>query len=124
MSRAVDEWVGKGDDAQVPPRVRLRVFQRDGGTCQCGCTRRITPGTPWMTDHAVALVNGGQNRESNLRTLLVDCHARKTAGDVAEKSVVAKVAKKHVGLHHAKRPMPGSRRSPWRKKINGEVVRR
>ena len=27
MSRAVDLWVGKSDDAAIPPRVRLRVFE-------------------------------------------------------------------------------------------------
>lgn len=125
MSRSVDEWVGKTDDQAVPPRVRLRVFELDGGICQCGCFRRITPGMPWMTDHVVALINGGRNRETNLRTLLVDCHKRKTGEDVAEKSAVATVRKKHLGIRKTKgRPMPGSRASGWKRKMDGTVVRR
>ena len=33
MSRSVDLWVGKTDDAKVPARVRLRVFEAYGGRC-------------------------------------------------------------------------------------------
>ena len=31
MSRALPEWIGKTPDAKVPPRVRLRIFLREGG---------------------------------------------------------------------------------------------
>lgn len=107
MARTVPEWVGKTDDAPVPPRVRLRVLNRDGGRCQCGCGREVR-GRPWQTDHKVALANSGENREGNLHTLLTVCHLRKTVADVAEKSAVARVAKKHAGIvTKSKRPIAG-----------------
>lgn len=28
MARSVEEWIGRTDDAKVPPRVRLRIFER------------------------------------------------------------------------------------------------
>lgn len=98
MTRAVPEWIGKTNDTPVPPRVRLRVFEKDKGICQCGCTRRITPGDAWQTDHIVALSNGGENRESNLRTLLFACHRQKTNQDVAEKSRNYRIRARHAGI--------------------------
>ena len=107
MTRSVPEWIGKTDDTPAPKRVRLRVYARDEGRCQCGACgyRLIRAGEAWQTDHYVAIINGGANRETNLRTLLVECHARKTGVDVAEKSMVARVRAKHLGLHKARRPI-------------------
>lgn len=107
MTRELPEWIGATPDTRIPPRVRLRVFYRDSGICQCGCERMIHAGERWQTDHRVALVNGGENRESNLRTLLVKHHAAKTAEDVAEKSRVYRKRAKHLGLRPAGRTIPG-----------------
>lgn len=121
--RSVPEWIGKTASTPVPPRVRIRVFIRDDGRCQCGCTRRITVGEKWQTDHRIALTNDGENRERNLFTLLTEHHKTKTRADVAEKSKVARMRARHLGI---KKPstFPCSKTSPWRKKVSGEVVRR
>lgn len=66
MSRTVEEWVGRSDDSVAPPRVQLRVLLKFDGICQCGCGQKIWP-DKWQLDHALALINGGENRESNLR---------------------------------------------------------
>ena len=42
MSRAVPEWIGKTPDTKVPPRVRLRVFEKHDGTCHIS-GRKIRP---------------------------------------------------------------------------------
>lgn len=124
MSRSVDEWVGKTDDADIPPRVRLRVFERAGGVCHLS-GRRIQAGEPWDCDHIVALVNGGEHREANLAPALRDKHREKTALDVAEKSLVRRKKMKALGIAPKKgRPMPGSKASGFKIKMNGEVVRR
>lgn len=125
MSRAVDEWIGKTDDTPIPPRVRLRIFERDGGRCQCGCNRRILAGEAWQADHTIAIINGGQNRESNLRTLLDEHHKPKSRADVAEKSKVARVRKKHLGLMKTTfSRWPTGRDKPFKSKIGGGVERR
>ena len=37
MSRSVPPWSSENHDAKIPPRVRLRVFEREGGeTLACG----------------------------------------------------------------------------------------
>ena len=115
MSRTVPEWIGKSDDTPFPPRVRLRIFERDGGRCQCGCNRIIRAGEKWQTDHTVAIVNGGENRESNGRTILTEHHHGKTAEDVAEKSKTYKVRSRHLGIKKRKRTIPG-------RKFNGDPI--
>lgn len=60
--RALPEWVGKTDNAKIPDRVRLRVFERNGGRCYC-CDTLIRAGMAWDCDHVVALINGGKHRE-------------------------------------------------------------
>lgn len=100
MSRTVPEWIGKTDDTPIPPRVRLRVFMRFGGICQ-ECARPINAGKRWICDHRNAIINGGQNRESNLGPIHEVCDKKKTAADVAEKSKVYRKQAAHLGL---KRP--------------------
>ena len=118
MSRSTAEWIGRSDDQAVPPRVRARVFLRDGGKCQ-ECGRTIRPGDGWVCDHTVALINGGENREANLRTICGWCDRKvKTPADVREKSKVARVRAKNLGI----KPTKG--RSKWKRKVDGTVVLR
>lgn len=124
MSRSVAEWRGKNNDTPVPPRVRLRVFLRDKGLCQCGCTAMISPGGRWVTDHKVALINGGENRERNLQTLLEGHHKDKTKADVKQKARTARVQLKNYGIKGKSRPMPGSRASKWKKTFSNGWVKR
>lgn len=95
MSRSVSEWIGKTDDQRASGKVRQRIFDRD---CRCHlCGIEIQTGQKWDLDHVKALINGGENRESNLRPAHVKCHKDKTARDVAEKAKVAAVRQRHIG---------------------------
>jgi 5-methylcytosine-specific restriction protein A len=114
MSRAVEEWIGKTHDSAIPPRVRLRVFERDGGICRLSGLK-IQPSDQWDCDHVVALINGGDHRESNLAPVLRAEHRKKTAQDVSLKAKNDRVRKKHLGI---KKPRTMTR---WRK-MNGTIV--
>ena len=105
MSRSVEIWVGKTHDSAIPARVRLRVFEREGGRCWLS-GRKIRPGEPWDLDHKVALINGGSHSEDNLAPALRDKHRLKTAEDVAEKAVVARKRTKHLGIARPKYRWP------------------
>lgn len=121
--RSVKEWVGKTPDENIPPRVRVRVFERHDGRC-ASCTRLITAGDPWQADHLKALINGGEHRESNLQLLCGWCHKEKTAEDVAEKSAVYQLKARHLGVKKSSRPLPGSRASAFKRRMDGTVVLR
>lgn len=108
MTRALENWTGKTDDAAIPARVRVRVFKRHNGVCP-KCTRKMEPGK-WQCDHIVALVNGGKHEESNLQPLCTSpCHSQKTKADVAEKSATYRKAAKHIGVELRKGPKIQSR---------------
>lgn len=121
MPRSVPEWIGATPNTAIPPRVKVRVFERAGGKCQ-ECGVKIRQGMVWECDHVVALVNGGANAESNLECVCKPCHGLRTREDVAEKATLAKKRKKALGVSKSRsRPMPGTRASGIRKRMNGTV---
>ncbi|TIN81095.1 HNH endonuclease [Mesorhizobium sp.] len=112
MARAVKEWIGKTDNSKAPPRVCQRVFDRDKGICHF-CGQPIQkPHQAHETDHVKAIINGGENRETNLAPIhKKPCHTVKTAADVADKAKVAAVRKKHIGITKPKRSIPSQPKS-------------
>ena len=112
-ARSVPEWIGSSPDAKVPLRVRIRIFEREGGICWIS-KRKIMPGDVWELDHKLALINGGQHRENNLAPAIQSVHREKTAEDVNIKSKTARIKAKHLGQWpKAKRKIP-SRGFPTR----------
>ena len=95
--RTVPEWIGETPETAVPLRVKLRVFDAHGGRCHWS-GKKIAAGDRWDVDHVRALINGGENRESNLAPILREKHKEKTARDVDEKAKVARIRAKHLGL--------------------------
>lgn len=91
LARDVPEWWGKTDDTPIPPRVKLRVAARANNCCEA-CGNRIRFGGE--IDHTIALINGGEHRERNLRLLCPACHKIKSGRDVAEKSKTAAAQRK------------------------------
>ena len=117
--RSTDEWIGKTLDSAIPPRVRARVFLAHDGRCHIS-RRKIGPADKWDCDHIIAIINGGENRESNLAPALKDKHREKTARDVAEKSKVARIRAKHLGL----KPKSSFGNPRFKRKLDGTVVER
>lgn len=110
-------------------KLRREVFDANKKTDETGriymdchiCGGRISPGAQrWDAEHVVPWANGG-------KTVLPaheSCHAVKTARDVSEIAKGKRVSERHWGIRQASGAMPGSRRSRWKKKLNGEVVER
>lgn len=122
--RTTKEWIGKTDDAKVPGYVRLRVFDAYAGICHIS-GRKIRAGEKWELEHVIALCNGGEHRETNLAPALADPHKEKTKLDRRERKITQRKRKKYLGIKPQKsRPMFGSRSSPYKRKLDGTVVKR
>lgn len=124
MSRPVPEWIGAKDTTPAPPRVKARIVLAQEGICACGCGVKLGAGEPIEFDHTVALINGGENRESNLRALRRPCHRLKTNEDVAQKSVEARKRNKHLGIAATKSRLPGGKNDKWKRTLDGRTVLR
>jgi 5-methylcytosine-specific restriction endonuclease McrA len=121
MPRSTEEWIGATDDTPIPPRVRLRIFDVSGGRCDM-CRRVIRGSLRPCYDHRQALINGGENRENNIRLLCHECHDLKTKSDVREKSVIYNKRIKRMGFKR-KKLIPGSKGSGVRRRMDGTVWR-
>jgi len=114
--RVVPTWRGKTDDAAIPARVKLRVFERQNGRCAVHPWEKLRPGH-FEYDHALALCLGGTHDELNIRAICTDAHKHKTKADVAIKAKIARQRAKHLGIKPKK---PGGFRG--HRKFNGEIV--
>lgn len=97
--RTVPEWIGKNDNAAIPPRVKLRLYDKAEGRCVV-CTLTAEA---YECDHVIPLILGGEHRESNLQLICKPCHKAKTKLDVKLKSKVARVKAKHLGIRKPSR---------------------
>jgi 5-methylcytosine-specific restriction protein A len=106
---------------------RARLFLEKKGRCH-RCTRKIMHGEPWYDEHVQALQNSGTNDWENRDLTCKNCFPKKNAEDAAKAAKTRAVATNHIipASQRQKRgpPMPGSRRSAFKKKLNGETVRR
>lgn len=103
-------------------RVRLQAWDRSGGHCeQCG--RKLMPGR-YRYDHRIPDELGGEPTLENCQLLCEFCDTAKTRRDQADIAKVRHVRARQVGAHVSQRPMPGSRNSPWKRRMDGTVVRR
>lgn len=121
--RSVEEWRGATPDSKIPPHVRLRVFERFDGICQI-TKRKIRAGDAWAIDHVVPLADGGSHCETNLVPVLEVAHRQKTSEENIARAKVRAIKKKHNGIHTSRNPLPGSRNTRWKKKMDGSVVER
>lgn len=118
--RSVPEWIGATPDTAIPPRVRLRVFERCDSRCH-RCNRKLTPADTWIVEHMTALVNGGANAESNLSITCGWCKPVKDAEDVAIKSKSARVRAKHAGIKPKRSSFATNKNGRFKAKIGGGI---
>lgn len=121
MTRAVPEWIGKTDDTPPPARVKRRILERHGWLCYLTkIDLRAVKASDIQFDHIKAIINGGENRESNLAPAWKPAHAAKTRKDVAEKSRIAGKVKHHYALENKSgRRLPGCRTNDYKLAIGG-----
>lgn len=81
------EWFGKRPESMPGQTVLFRLHALQNGVCACGCGQVMDFNTDKIDcDHRIALIDGGENRESNLQLLLNACHKGKTAKEATARS--------------------------------------
>lgn len=119
--RSVPEWIAKHDDQKVPDRVRMRIFDREGGICHLTGEKIDPVRDEWDVDHKVALILGGEHREINLFPAKREPHRRKTAVEMKVKAKIARTRKKHLGIDKPKSSLSHPR---FKRCMDGTVVDR
>lgn len=107
-------------------RERLRLFNLHRGICHF-CDGKID-GTreAWEVSHDTPLELGGADDDENMKPAHKKCHRAHTAEvDMPNIARAKRREAKHLGAKAKPcRPVPGSKCTPWKKKVDGTVVRR
>lgn len=108
----------------LTPKQRAKLFIDRKGIC-CWCGGKIKVGEPWIDEHWNPLWRNGDNADSNRGVAHTHCAKEKTKQEATARAKGRRVAAKHMGAWQSKgKPMPGTKRSGWKKKLNGQVERR
>lgn len=102
-------------------QTKLAAWDRCGGYCE-SCKQKIIGVAEY--DHRIPDALDGEPTLENCTVLCVRCHRMKTSKlDVPAIAKGKRIEKKRAGVK-AGPPMPGSRRSGWKRRMDGTVVRR
>jgi 5-methylcytosine-specific restriction protein A len=112
---------------QFTDQQRAKIFLERGGKCH-KCERKLGSGDDWILEHIVALQNGGTNADSNMGVTCSWCLPAKNKADAGLAAKGRAQAVAHVIPTSQRRkkgpPIPGSRRSKFKRKMDGTTVRR
>lgn len=106
----------------ISTRERVALFQRWNGECHI-CSGKIGVGEAWDAEHVVPLAQGGEDGGDNLRPAHRKCHSSKTKQDAANTARAKRREAAFLGAKQSKKPMPGSRASGIRIRMNRKVER-
>lgn len=118
---------------EFPKPVKREALRRSGGLCEAtgeeyGLSHGQHCGFPLSQgvhfDHAIADGIGGKATLENCRAVCPRCHDFKTRKhDIPRIAKCKRQSDKNVGVRSTSRPMPGSKASGIRKRMNGDVER-
>lgn len=109
---------------RITAKMRADIFLRHNGVCHL-CSLKVHPGEEWDVSHEIPLEAGGKDDDTNWLVAHRKCHRVHTAK--VDAPLIAKTKRmhqRHIGAKKSKNPIPGSRDSPWKRKMDGTVVRR
>ena len=104
-------------------KVRQQRYEFSDGRCEC-CGIKLQPGRiHYEYDHDTPDYLGGQPTFDNCRVYCRPCHSEKTRAEAPRIAKARRIYRRHIGIKKRSR-FPGAKTSPYKKKIDGTVVRR
>ena len=107
----------------ISAKQRLKVFTDHKGECHI-CGGKIGVGEGWQIEHVIPFAMGGADDESNWRPSHIKCHRTKTTDDVGKIAKAKRREARHLGVNVSRTPLPFGKRSAFKRKLDGTVVRR
>ena len=114
--------VGTTKRGSLSGRRKLAIWEREHGKCMV-CGTKLMPGK-FIFEHVRPLGLGGEDSDENIRLTCKGCASEKTKADMAAINKAKRQKAVSLGLKKSKTPLPGGKGSKWKKKLNGQVVRR
>ena len=108
------------DRRYLSQKQRAALCLKQDGRCTV-CGNKLQPGNIEY-DHTQALSHGGDNEADNWRAICaIPCHKEKTKADSQARHHVSRLA---YGTPKRSPPMAGSRKSRWKRHMDGTVSER
>ena len=109
---------------RITTKMRVQIFEKHKGICHI-CNLLVYAGQDWDVSHLIPLEIGGDDKETNWYVAHRKCHREHTAKvDIPVIAKTKRVRAFHMGAKRSKSPMPLGRNSPFKRKMDGTVVRR
>jgi 5-methylcytosine-specific restriction protein A len=110
---------------RLSTRQRVECFEASGGVCHL-CGGKIIVGEKWEVSHDTPLELGGEDTPENRKPAHYRCHRAHTAAvDLPNIAKAKRREARHIGARApSSRPIPGSRASGIKKRMDGTVERR
>ena len=124
MPFIASEDVGTTPRRSLSARRRLQAWERTKGVCVI-CEAPIDGVRErWIIEHIRALELGGPDDLTNMGPAHEACGRTKTRDDHARTAKAKRQKIQHLGAAEPSRPLPGSRGTLFKRKINGRVILR
>lgn len=107
---------------RLSTKQRIECFEAAEGACHL-CNGKINVGERWEVSHEIPLELGGEDVPANRKPAHYRCHRAHTA-EIDQPNIARAKRReaRHIGARAPSRnPIPGSRASGIRKRMNGKV---